>query len=194
MTQNFKRYKYLENIIEERKIKNIIEVGVYRCKSSINMLKSALINSNSKDINYFGFDLFDSCPSHEFSKSRSAYDINKCYSILNKFNCNIKLIKGDTNITLPNFVKNIENEIELIFIDGGHSFKTIKNDWENLKTIMTKNTICIFDDYYKNTETVEPGCNYIIDSLDRTEYSVEFLPDYDSFETKDIYFVKVQKL
>jgi len=190
---DYKRYKYLEKLIINEKLKNIIEIGVYRCKSSINMIKAALVNNAPENINYYGFDLFDNCPSHEFSKSHSAYSIKKAYSLLNPYKCNIKLIKGDTNKTIPEFIEGFNDEVDLIFLDGGHSSETIRNDWENIYKIMNNNTICIFDDYYKSKNTNQPGCNFIIDNLDRELFSVEILPECDCFEDKDIYFVKVQK-
>ena len=90
----------------------------------------------------------------------------------------IKLIKGNTLMTLPNFPK--KNKIDFIFIDGGHSVKTIRNDWNQSKKLMHKNTVVVFDDFYSGDKNLikKFGCNKIIESLPNN-YLVEYLKPKD---------------
>jgi len=69
--------------------------------------------------------------------------------------------------------------MDIIFIDGGHSIKTIQNDWNYSKKIIHDKTVVIFDDYW-NIESA--GCNRVIDSIDRSEFSVEILQPTDKFK------------
>ena len=51
--------------------------------------------------------------------------------------------------TLPEVSKNLP-QMDFIYIDGGHSLETIKNDWDYTKNLMHKGTIVLFDDYWQN--------------------------------------------
>ena len=71
------------------------------------------------------------------------------YDNLKNENIYIKLIKGDTKQSLKQFkIK----KIDFVFIDGGHSIETIKNDWLNIQKLINKKSVVIFDDYYENKE------------------------------------------
>ena len=143
------------------------------------MIKAA--KSFNKSVIYFGFDMFEmffekkNILSSELSKKPKSMEIIN--SLLNK-HANVKLIKGNTIKTLSKFSK--KKKFDFIFIDGGHSVKTIKNDWNNSKKLMHKNTIIIFDDYYlgNNELTKKFGCNKIIENLDKN-YSIEYLEPKD---------------
>ena len=45
---------------------------------------------------------------------------------------------------------------DVIFIDGDHSYKQTKKDWENVEKIMSKNSLVFFHDLTKRTQ----GLNY----------------------------------
>ena len=66
-------------------------------------------------------------------------------NFLRKFEKQVKLIKGDTNIVLKN--EDLKN-IDYAFIDGGHSYETVKNDLNILFSNMGKNKILLCDDYF----------------------------------------------
>ena len=92
---------------------------------------------------------------------------------------NVKLFKGFTYKTLPTFNK----KIDLIFIDGGHSIKTIANDWYYVKKMMHKNTNVIFDDYYSSNKRIikKFGCNNIVNQLSDI-YQSNVLPIKDKIK------------
>lgn len=175
----YKRYSNLLKIILNTKSKKILEIGVYKGLRSLEMIKAA--KSFNKSVIYFGFDMFEmffekkNILSSELSKKPKSMEIIN--SLLNK-HANVKLIKGNTIKTLSKFSK--KKKFDFIFIDGGHSVKTIKNDWNNSKKLMHKNTIIIFDDYYlgNNELTKKFGCNKIIENLDKN-YSIEYLEPKD---------------
>ena len=93
---------------------------------------------------------------------------------------------GDYKDTLSKFIEESKggNQIDLVFIDGGHSIETITSDWNCVKRIMNYKTVVIFDDYYNNTEPELEGlgCQSIIKNLDENVYDIEILEPEDNFE------------
>ena len=76
-----------------------------------------------------------------------------------KFKENIKIIKGDTNKILKEL--NLQN-IEYIFIDGGHNYNTVKNDLFYSKKFISENGIILCDDY---DLSYAPGVKQTIDEF-----------------------------
>ena len=52
--------------------------------------------------------------------------------------------KGNSNKVLKNLNT---NEIDYVFLDGGHKYETVKNDLENLIQVINKNGTILCDDY-----------------------------------------------
>lgn len=183
------RYGNLLRIIRFERCKTIMEIGVYDGKHARQMIETAKISYRPKDIEYYGFDLFESQTSEDLKKefAKRPLSSSEVKKTLQKTGANIKLYIGYTTDTLPDFVKHIKDKskiIDFIFIDGGHSFETIALDWEYAKQIMGKNTTVIFDDYFHNKENAVSGvgCQNLIDTLDRSLYDVEMLQPEDQFQ------------
>ena len=120
------------------------------------------------------------------SKESSKFPISK-KKIERKINFlkDIKLIKGNTRITLLKFSKKIK-KVDFVFLDGGHSIKTIKSDWKYTERMISSNSIVVFDDYYETIDNLKDkfGCNKVIDSLSNKKYVIS------KNETGDIFFDK----
>ena len=171
---DYKRYAYLLLIILKSKPKIIVEIGVYRGIRALQFIEAALIFN--KKIEYHGFDLFEGLDKKildsEFSKK--PFTQKKIKENLIKYS-NIYLYKGFTTITLPKFLKKNKKKADFIFIDGGHSIKTIKNDWLYCRKMMHKKSLVVFDDFYKkNSLNAKFGCNKIIDNL-KNKYIAKIL-------------------
>ena len=185
LTLRPKRYRNLLRTVYEGRCRRILEVGTYDGKHATQMIETANIFFPRQEIEYYGFDLFDALTDDELIKEASkmppAYEVVK--QKLEKSGAKIRLYMGYSHDTLPGFIKE-NRQIDLIFIDGGHSIETISSDWNNVKKIMRKNTIVIFDDYYNNQELEVKGigCQTIIEDLDRNTYQVEMLKPQDCFE------------
>ena len=166
----------LLSLINEKKPKHFLEIGVFCGVTSRNVCE--LLNIIHKgDFSYTGYDIFDSKNDYTPNELEPNYvkkqkfsnplkhlyynlllkeNLNSIESVkkfLKKFDKNISLIKGDTNITLPK--SNLEN-IDFAFIDGGHSYKTSYNDLEVIfKKIKKKNFTILCDDYEDATYITE---------------------------------------
>lgn len=175
----YKRYSNLLKIILETKSRTILEIGVYKGLRSLEMIKAA--KSFNNEVVFYGFDMFEmffekkKILQTELSKKPKSLIVIK--NLLKK-HADVKLIKGNTLDTLPKFSK--KKKFDFIFIDGGHSIKTIENDWSQTKKLMHKNTTVIFDDYYVgDVKLVKKfGCNKIVKNL-KKDYLIELLEPKD---------------
>ncbi len=197
-----KRYCFLLISIYKIKPKSIIEIGVYNGNRAVELIETAKIFN--KDVKYYGFDLFEDFynTKNMIDKELSKFPHTKqnIKKKLNKYK-NINLFKGNTVNTLPKFITKHKN-IDFVFIDGGHSVATIKNDWSSIKKIISKKSVVIFDDYYEIKKNIlnKYGCNKIINSLNTKVYKYKkfFIGDvfYDNYlnSKKKIYMVSVKKI
>ncbi len=174
-----KRYSNILLLILFYRPKSIIEIGVYKGVRSKEMIQAAKIFN--KNIEYFGFDLFEminrKIQKNELSKiPHSRKDIKNNLSKYAK----VKLFKGYTSKTLDK-LKN--KKVDFIFIDGGHKLSTIKNDWIKSKKFQKKNSIIIFDDYYVQNKKIIRyfGCNLVVKKISDTKYSKKFCFFTDRF-------------
>ena len=174
-----KRYSNILSIIFYYKPKSIAEIGVYRGVRSREMIQAAKIFN--KNIEYFGFDLFEMINKKIQKKelSKIPYTKKDVQNILSK-HAKVKLFKGYTKKTLGK-LKN--KKVDLIFIDGGHKLSTIQNDWIKSKKFQKKNTIIIFDDYYLNNKKIikNYGCNQVVNKISDKNYLKKFCFFTDKF-------------
>lgn len=190
-----RRYQYLYKIIKGKKCRKIMEIGTFDGKHALKMIKTAK-KFHGERVEYFGFDLFEGMNKKILEKEIAKKPITKeeTKNLLDTTGCKINLFKGFTEITLPQNIEKLP-KMDLIFIDGGHSLETIKNDWYYSKKLMNKNTVVIFDDYWNRNNA---GCKKIIENIDREKYKVKILPIQDWFPKKTgvlkINFVRVTRL
>jgi predicted O-methyltransferase YrrM len=173
------RYDQIFQTIENLEAKQLMEIGTYRGKRGLQMIEAALKKHNPSDISYTGFDLFEPMDEKQY-----AYEISKqplpevaIKERLEKTGARITLIKGNTLQSMPEAVPTLP-KMDVIFIDGGHSYETIKNDWEWSEKLMHDKTAVIFDDYWLNRKD---GSKPIVDAIDRNKFTVEILPILDIF-------------
>ena len=189
---SFKKRKdgdYLLRHIEQIKPKNFLEVGVFHGVTSRNVCE-ALHFLHGNDFKFIGIDLF-SCDT-EILKSEYApkttfsnplktiyyrfliksdpYSIESVNKLLRKFEKNVNIIKGDSNEVLKKI--NLD-EIDYVFLDGGHKYETVKKDLENLTQIVNNNGIILCDDYDLLSA---PGVKGAIDEyIIRKKYKLKIL-------------------
>ena len=192
------RYDYLFEYVQKYKAKTIMEIGTWNGVNSTQMIQTAQNIHNSEEVVYYGFDLWDDMDEdtfkHEVSKWPPSY--RKVEEKLNSTGAAIHLYKGNTLQTLPAFINNNSDiNIDLIFMDGGHSFDTIQSDWDSIRKIMKEHTVLLMDDYLVYPDDTEPswGCNRTVKSIDRSIWNVNILPRDDFINGKSFHIVEVTK-
>ena len=150
------------DIIQKKNPKTFLEIGIFHGVTARNVCE-LMFKNHGDNFNYIGIDIFDNSnaydkevvPSKTFNnpfktfyfryiKKQNPYSLIAVEDLLSKFKKNIKIIQGDTNKILHEI--NLKN-IDFIFIDGGHDYKTVKNDLEQSFKIISKNGTILCDDW-----------------------------------------------
>jgi predicted O-methyltransferase YrrM len=134
MTHNTKEYtntyinkaKNISNLVLNKNIKNVMEIGFNAGFSTLLMLIS------NPNINITCFDL------GEYSYTLPCYQ-----KLKESFGDRINIIIGDSTQTL----QTISNTFDLIHIDGGHTINIAASDIIQSYRLSNKRTILIMDDY-----------------------------------------------
>ena len=165
------------NEIAKKKPKTFLEVGVFHGVTARNVCE-LLYNIHGKEFKYIGLDLFDEndenkdeiIPNTKFSnplktfffkyiKRQNPYSLEAVKDLLYKFKDNIHLIKGNSNKILSKIEM---KKIDYVFLDGGHEYKTVKNDLECCKEVILNNGVVLCDDY---DLSYAPGVKIAIDEF-----------------------------
>jgi hypothetical protein len=185
----------MKDIIRVTEPDSFVEIGVGKGET----LKSYLnIAENYTDhVEYFGFDTFSQGPpedetSHLNQRIEDAepgsdfwrmHHSTKEYiqSIPDEYDvdCDVQLFKGRTEETLTDATAEM-SPVDIIYIDGGHSYDTVRHDYENVKNIIKHSdkpdnsvvpvgTQVVFDDL-----NCEPGVTKCVSELLEKEKDPEF--------------------
>jgi hypothetical protein len=151
-----RRYQQLLEIVKFYKPKTIVETGTWNGGRAIQMAVAAFQSTDK--VHYLGFDLFEdaTAESDDYEMNTKAHNsIEAVRQRLTDFaekmkaegkSFTFKLHKGDTKKTLSS-CKAIK-KADFAYIDGGHSYETVKSDFENLKHV----PILVFDDYFSEDQ------------------------------------------
>ena len=129
--------------IPNKETTTYVEIGAHKGRSISNLGYefSKVVNDKLNIIGYDVFDGGDDLLHKDEDNGKGAGNYDKCFRSLKKLskrqpNVTFKLVKGFTTDTLEPMVA------DWAFIDGGHSYETVKWDHANLKD----SSIIIFDD------------------------------------------------
>jgi len=167
--------------------RKILEIGTYTGENALRMIQAASIFTPANEIEYFGFDLFEMLTDDLLRKEASLKPTLAHASVLEKLkktNAKIYLFQGDTKETLAK-AKDKLGTMDLIFVDGGHSFETIDADWNNIKNLINEKTLVIFDDYYLSKLPKgedRTGCQKLASELDKNIYDAKLLLPTDTYQ------------
>ena len=167
---SFKKDINSANILLEQisihKPKNFLEVGVFQGVTSRNVCEK-LNEINGKDFTFHGVDIFEDTNikmntiqemtvkhnriSNPFKHlifniilKKNLFSLESIHNFLKKFKKNVKLYKGFSDTELP---KIDMSNIDMVFLDGGHSYETVKSDISIILSGIKKGKIIICDDY-----------------------------------------------
>ena len=180
---------FLLRHIQEKRPKNFLEIGVFHGVTSRNVCEM-LHSIHGDNFKFTGIDLFSTDknflagefpPKTKFSNPLKTiyfryiirsepYKLESVNKLLSKFEKNVKIIKGNSNKVLKEI--NL-NEIDYVFLDGGHKYETVKNDLENLAQIVNNGGIIFCDDY---NLSYAPGIKKAIDEyINTNNYNIKIL-------------------
>lgn len=124
-----------------------MEIGTYKGDTAKRMIRTAQ-KIGVKNVEYYGTDLFEKPADYEVRFLNAGWippeDVK---AKLERTGAKVRLIKGNTRETLPHEVPNLP-KMDFIYIDGGHSYETVKCDWKYAQRLMHPDTIVVFDDYW----------------------------------------------
>ena len=178
---------FLKEILNS-KPKNFLEIGIFQGVTARNVCE-LLYKTHNNSFKYIGIDKFDLdkkennefIPSVHFKNplkqfyyryivKENPYSLKSVKNLLKKFDKNVFIFKGDSKIVLP---KIDLNEIDYVFLDGGHSYDTVKSDLNNCKVVVENNGIVLCDDY---DFSYAPGVKKAIDEfVIKEQYDIKIL-------------------
>jgi predicted O-methyltransferase YrrM len=176
------RYRSMLDYLSNINCENILEIGTHQGDTASELIKY----SKNKNINYYGVDVFLEGWSEEIEKAEQSIKPNNLKTVedkLKRITNNVYLFQGLSINVLPE-IKKTGVKFDLIWIDGGHSYNTVKIDFENSIEMLIDGGVIFFDDY--TTEPSYPPNNpiplgvkpYIDDLIKENKYDIEILNDY----------------
>ena len=182
--KDLKNGEYLLKLISELKPKNFLEIGVLEGVTSRNVCE--LLNKiNNGNFRFIGIDLFgeDVAVNNSEEFTPISYKIKnplkwiyfrlilkmepnskECVEyLLRKFKNSVKIYKGYSKDILG---KIDLKDIDLVFLDGGHRYETVREDLNLLLINLKKNSIILCDDYNVSHYGVKKAVDEIKDSHD----------------------------
>jgi predicted O-methyltransferase YrrM len=175
------RKSELLRIIKKQNPKSILEIGVDEGENALRLISAIPKKDNLSNIRYVGVDLFSLMTSDIARKEASQIPKSKQdveFSITSNFpNIDFELFEGNSNEIL----KTIKEKFEIIFIDGGHSYETVKKDVELSESLLSDGGFIILDDYTNRNAEVKAGygITQLVSELDKNKWDIQIsrLPD-----------------
>jgi predicted O-methyltransferase YrrM len=121
-------HPYLNEYITAHTCRRILEIGVYDGENAVSMVETAIeVVADPREVEYYGFDYFADGRAERIGRK------------LERLGCMFKLFEGDTLDTLPSSVALLP-KMDLIFIDGGKSFREAMSDWQHSERLVHDGT------------------------------------------------------
>jgi hypothetical protein len=179
------------DLVKQQNPKNFLEIGVFTGVTARNVCE-LLYLINNKDFFYLGIDLFEDFHEaisdevvpeflvkkqnfsnplkslvYNFLLKEKLNSLGSVSKFLKKFQNNIELKKGNSLNILPKTDLKI---FDMIFVDGGHSYETVKFELDIILKNVKHNCLVVCDDYSLQEATgvkkaidesvIENSCNF----------------------------------
>jgi len=176
------RYRSMLEYLSNNDCDNILEVGTHKGHTGAELIR----HSKNTNVNYYGVDVFLSGWSDIVEREEQSIkpdDIDTVRNFLSAYSINVYLYEGRSNDVLP-VLKEKNLNFDLIWIDGGHSYETVKNDFVHSIDMLSDDGVIFFDDYteeksYPPNNPIPLGVKPFIDELiSKNEYEITILNDY----------------
>jgi predicted O-methyltransferase YrrM len=158
---NANRYRHLLEYLKMTSCERILEIGVWRGDTSKQMIRS----SKNRQVEYHGIDVFEESTADLVQKEVSlvADQMEDVLYNLRKISKKTFLHRGSSEDVFPKLY-NLGLMFDCIWIDGGHSYKTVKFDFENYSRLLNKEGVIFIDDY-SNDSVLSDVKRYVDDEL-----------------------------
>lgn len=175
------RKSELLRIVKRQNPKSILEIGVDEGENAIRLISAISKEDNLFNIRYVGVDLFSLMTSDIAREEASQIPKSKRdveLLITSNFpEIDFELFEGNSNEIL----KNIKEKFKIIFIDGGHSYETVRKDLELSESLLSDDGLIILDDYTNRNAEVKAGYGIarLVSELDKNKWEIQIskLPD-----------------
>jgi len=156
------------DLVKQQNPKNFLEIGVFTGVTARNVCE-LLSSINYNDFFYLGIDLFEDFQEaisnevvpeflvkkqnfsnplkslvYNFLLKEKLNSLDSVSKFLKKFENNIELKKGNSLSILPKTDLKI---FDMIFVDGGHSYETVKFELDIILKSIKDNCLVVCDDY-----------------------------------------------
>ena len=156
------------DLVKQQRPQNFLEIGVFTGVTARNVCE-LLSSINNKDFFYLGIDLFEDFQEaisnevvpeflvkkqnfsnplkslvYNFLLKEKLNSLDSVSKFLKKFENNIELKKGNSLSILPKTDLKI---FDMIFVDGGHSYETVKFELEIILKNIKNTCLVVCDDY-----------------------------------------------
>lgn len=101
------------------------------------------------------------------------------------YNQKMIIIKGDSHnlLTLKKVKEQLKNNrIDILFIDGDHSYNGVKKDFEMYSPLVKDNGIIAFHDIVENTTPKDSNVNRFWNEIKNNYEYIEFVDDYNQID------------
>lgn len=189
-----RRYRHLTATIDRHRCRRILEIGTWNGRHALQMIEAARRHHAADAVEYYGFDLFEWLDEEKLRReiSKMPPPRDDVEARLRATGAQVRLFQGDTVETLPAALPELP-KMDLVFIDGGHSYETVASDWNHVRRLMHPGTVVLFDDWWNDPEA---GTDRVVAKIDRNLYEVEVLEPMDQFVKPEglleIRFVRVR--
>ena len=146
---NSPNIQYIKDLKKNMKCQVYVEIGVLYGGSIIEQMK------DKQECIFVGIDPFTGYYGNSYDPHRRV-DLTEHFDIVknnidenNPNNHKYHLIKGFSENSVDKF-KELNLQIDYLFIDGDHSYKGVMNDFNNYLPFVNKGGIIVFDNYNDN--------------------------------------------
>lgn len=179
------RYLRLYELVQEHRPLTIVEIGVWNGDRAKELIAHAAAARPSSSIRYFGFDLFETASEEKLQSELAkqplaAKDVAAFLKRSSSSWHQITLVAGDTRETLRSAVPTIASA-DFVFIDGGHSYETVKNDWTQIQPLLHSASVVVFDDIVDESSLRHEawGVNRLVEEISWHGFQVSLLTPID---------------
>lgn len=176
------RYRIMLDYISTNFCTNILEIGTHKGNTGSSLILSSL----NKNVNYYGIDVFSEGWSEKIEieeQSIKPASKEQVEAYLKQYSPNVFLYQGTSKDKHADIEK-LKIKFDLIWIDGGHSYATLRDDFFMYKSMLSENGVIFIDDYttefsYPPGNTIPLGIKPFVDDLIKfNQYDITIHNEY----------------